>query len=178
MRTSSMCRAERWLATAKHVRMVRSASGVTMETQVPVDSLTMIGLSNIDAQFLEFARIEEAVAVISDAADEGRLASKLRKGNDGIGDRSAADQLRLVFLKAIEQGFLFGEIDEPHGAPLKSKRSELGFGDFQENVNKGVAQAAELEFFHLVIFTLFFHKFLRNPALRRPKMPTPYWRLL
>ena len=44
LRGSSSWRSARWLDTARHVRMVRSASGVMRQTLVPVASLTMIGL--------------------------------------------------------------------------------------------------------------------------------------
>ena len=41
IRRSSMCFAARWLATARFVRIVRSASGVMMHTLVPLVSPTI-----------------------------------------------------------------------------------------------------------------------------------------
>ena len=148
MRSSSTCRAARWLATARQVRIVRSASGVTRQTQVPVELVDDDRVADLDAELLELARVEQAVAVIADAADERGLPAELREGDDGIGDGASADEFRLVLLIAVEERLLRGEIDEHHAAALEPKRCELRIGDFHEDVDDGVTEAAELEWFH------------------------------
>ena len=53
-----------------------------------------------------------------------------------------------LLLKRREQSFLFVEFDEPHGAAFEAELGEFCVVDFDEDVDDGVAQAAELEFFH------------------------------
>ena len=80
---------------------------------------------DIDAELLELAHIEQAVAIVADAGDERRLSSELREGDGRIGDRSAAHELRLVRLVALEERALGGEIDQLHPATLESERGEF-----------------------------------------------------
>src|SRR2546421_11516018 len=60
-------------------------------------------ISNIDTQFLELTCIEESVAIITNATDERGLPAQLRKGNDGVRYGAAADQLRLMLVKTLDQ---------------------------------------------------------------------------
>ena len=105
-------------------------------------------VADLDAELLELLRVEQAIAVITDAADERGLAAELREGDDGIGDRAAAGEPRLVLLIAVEQASAAPEIDEHHAAALEPKRCELRIGDFHEDVDDGVTESAELEWFH------------------------------
>jgi hypothetical protein len=39
-------------------------------------------------------------------------------------------------------------IDKAHPAALESERSKFGIGDFEEDIDNGISEAANLEFFH------------------------------
>ena len=47
-------------------------------------------VADVDAELLEFLGIEQAVAIVADAADERRGAAELRERNDGVGDGERA----------------------------------------------------------------------------------------
>ena len=68
-------------------------------------------------------------------------------GDDRVGDRPAADQPRLVVAELGQQRLLLRRLDEPHRAPLEAERGELLVGQFEEDVDQGVAQAADVELF-------------------------------
>src|SRR4029079_4714296 len=87
----------------------------------------------------------------ADAADEGSRPTELRKRNDCIGHGTTADQLGFVFLIPLQQRLLLGEIDELHAAAFEAERSKLLIRDFKENIDEGIAQSAEFEFFHGVV---------------------------
>ena len=111
------------------------------QTQVPVASLTMIGIADVDAQFFEFTRIEQPVAIVADAADECRRAAELRKRNHRVGDRAAADQSRLMLLIPLQQCLLLGEVHELHAAAVKAKRGKFLVGYFEEDIDDCVPQS-------------------------------------
>ena len=76
-------------------------------------------VSDIDTKFLELARIKQAIPVVSDAANEGGLASELGKGDDRVCDGPAADELGFVRLIPVEQDLLSAAGE---GLPLTTRR--------------------------------------------------------
>ena len=135
--------------TARQVRMVRSASGVMTADAGAGRFADEDMIADVDAQFLEFGLVEQAVAIVADAAEEGRVAAELRKGDDGVGDRAAADQPRIVAFEPLQQGSFVRPRStsrkEPRSKPSEAK---FGVGDLDEDVDEGVAEAAELKIFH------------------------------
>src|ERR1700674_5327746 len=79
------------------------------------------GISDIDTQLFELACIKETISIVTNAADEGGLTSKLREGDDGIRYGAAADKLRLMPLIALKQRFLFLDFDKAHCAALETE---------------------------------------------------------
>jgi hypothetical protein len=53
-----------------------------------------------------------------------------------------------VFLIPFEQRFLFGLFDQPHAAALESELRKFGLGNLKEDIDNGVTETANLEFFH------------------------------
>src|SRR5437870_13255497 len=53
-----------------------------------------------------------------------------------------------MLLIAVEQCLLFREIHKPHASAFESERRKLLLGKFKEDVDDGIPQSAELEFFH------------------------------
>src|SRR5439155_2875127 len=100
-------------------------------------------MADVDAKLLKLIRIEQAVAVIAHAADEGAPPAELRERNDRIGHRAAAHQRRFVLPEALQQVLLCGKIDEHHAAALESEGAELRFGDLQKDVEESVPQATK-----------------------------------
>src|SRR5215831_8613446 len=87
-------------------------------------------VSDIDSEFLELARIKQAISVVSDAANESSLASELGKGDHGVGDRPAADEFGFVLLIPVEQDLLILQIHEPHTAAFKPERCKFRVRNF------------------------------------------------
>src|SRR5579862_8294284 len=106
------------------------------------------GIADVDVQLLELGLVKKAVAIVADATDEGSLAAKLREADDRVGHGATADQPGLLVVKALEQRFLLGQLHQPHRAALEAEGSELVVVQFEKNVHDGIAEAAELEFFH------------------------------
>ena len=50
-------------------------------------------------------------------------------------------------MEALQKRLLLGQLDQPHGAALEAERGELGVVQFEENVDDGIAEAANLEKF-------------------------------
>ncbi len=72
----------------------------------------------------------------------------MREGNNGVGNGATADQFRFVFLIPVEKDLLFVMLDQLHAAAFETEGSELVVGDFKEDVDDGIAETAELKFFH------------------------------
>src|SRR5262249_26361206 len=68
-------------------------------------------IADVDVQLFKFRRVEETIAIIADATNECTTSAELRKGDDGIGHRSAADQPRIVIVELFEQTLLLDVID-------------------------------------------------------------------
>ena len=105
-------------------------------------------ISDIDAELFEFARVEQAVPVVTHTPDESRVSAELRERDNGVRDGPAAHELRFMLLIPFQQRLLFFDIDELHASAVETECSEFLFGDFQKNIDNGVTQAAKFEFFH------------------------------
>src|SRR5713101_432465 len=78
------------------------------------------GISNIDTQLFELACIKKTISIVTNAADERGLTSKLREGDDGVRYGAATDKLRLMLSIALKQRFLFLDFDKAHRAALET----------------------------------------------------------
>ena len=108
-------------------------------------------VADVDVEFVELGLVEQAVAVVADAADERPPAAELREGDDGIGDRPAADQPRLVVVELRRASAACSAWSTSRMvAALESERGEVDVVEFEEDVDEGVAQAAEVEGAHAV----------------------------
>ena len=57
-----------------------------------------------------------------------------------------------MFAVAFEQLPLFSQVHQAHRSALEAEVSKLLLGNFQENIDDGIAQAAELVFaWHIVV---------------------------
>ncbi len=106
------------------------------------------GVADIDAQFLELGLVEQAVAIVADAAEKSSLPTQLRKSDNGVGDRTAADQSRLVLSKAMQQRLLLRRLHQAHRAALKTERRQFLVGQLDEDVHQGIAESVKLELSH------------------------------
>src|SRR5262249_9183898 len=104
--------------------------------------------SELKAKLLELRLVEQAIAIVADAAKEGPPAAELRQGNDRVGHRSAADQAWLAALEAIQETPLLVRLDQAHGASLEAQAGELLVGHLDEDVDDGITQPAQMKFFH------------------------------
>jgi len=127
--------------------MVRSAIGRDQAKASAVVSPTMTGCPSRCRVPGNSDFVEEAVAIVADAADEGALPASCDRAITEVGDGTAADEPWLAIVKALKQVALLCRFDEAHGAALEAELRELGIGHFQEDVHDGVAQAADVNSF-------------------------------
>ena len=106
-------------------------------------------VGEVDVQFGELGRVVEAVAVVTDAADERALTAELRAGDDRVGHAPAADQPQLAVAERGEQLLLVVVLGEAHRPLVERERAELRVGEFEEDVDQRVAEADEVEVFHV-----------------------------
>jgi hypothetical protein len=105
-------------------------------------------VADLDAELLELLLVEQAVAVVAEAADERPFAAELGQGDDRVGDRPAAGQPGVAGVEAVEQLLLLGPLDEPHRPFFQREAGEVGVGQFEEDIDERVAQPADVELFH------------------------------